>query len=257
MTVASGIVTLLTDFGQREPFVGVMKGVMLGRHPGLTFVDLMHDVPAHDIAFASFWLGNAAPWFPPGTVHLCVVDPGVGTNRRALVAECGEQWFVAPDNGVLSAALAEGGARVYNATVPEGASRTFHGRDVFAPLAADLAGESKRPGDVGPIFEDWARISHPVAARNGERIRGVVMVVDHFGNLISNIRLASGARGRVRVGAAGLPTLDLTFCQSYSEAGLGAALVNAWGLLEIAVARGRAGDVLGFGVGAWIEIEFD
>lgn len=254
MTEASGIVTLLTDFGLEQPFVGVMKGVMSALDASLRFVDLAHALPAHDVEQGAFWLAQAAPWFPPGTTHLCVVDPGVGTARRALVAEAGRQFFVGPDNGILSRALETGAARVFSAPVPPGASNTFHGRDVFAPLAAALASGRARPEALGAAIDDYVRLPSPAREPVNGEVVGQVVCVDRFGNLLSDVRVPTGwrPRGWVRVGGE----LRLPLVANYLAGGAEpAALVNSWGVVELFVARGRASELLGLSVGASVALE--
>lgn len=244
----SRVVTLLTDFGASEPFVGVMKGVILRIAPSLGLVDLTHGIPAHDVQAAAFWLARAVPWFPPGTTHLAVVDPGVGTARRALAAECGGHYFVAPDNGILSGVL-DASASVVSAPVAEGASSTFHGRDVFAPVAARIASGQLTVEHAGTRVDDWLRLpSEPVAGRSGR-----VVVIDHFGNLISDVAALPTDRGSVRVGNVRVPLVS-----SYQLAhGALGALVNAWGVVEVFVDRGRAVDRLSASVGTPITFEPD
>jgi S-adenosylmethionine hydrolase len=253
MTRASGLVTLLTDFGHSEPFVAVMKGVMLGIDAQLRFVDLTHDLSAHDVRTAAFWLPHAAHWFPRGTTHLCVVDPGVGTARAALVAECDGQFFVAPDNGLLTHVLRDG-ARVVSAPVAAGASRTFHGRDVFAPLAAKVA-SGVELADLGLAVSVYERLAGPaVPTSAGDPRAGQIVVVDHFGNLISDVSVPAGAttRGWVRLGSG----LRLPLVSSYQEGNRGvAAIVNSWGVIEVFLDRGRASDRLGVGVGTRVSFE--
>lgn len=257
----SGVVTLLTDFGEREPFVGVMKGVMVDLAPSLRFIDLTHCVPPFDIGWAAFWLANAAPWFPKGTTHLAVVDPGVGTERRVLVAECQNQWFVAPDNGILTDVLSLGPHRVFAVPVQTGVSATFHGRDVFAPVAAKLAGGLATPDQLGSPALGIAALEREAPAVVGDVMRGHVVVVDHFGNLISNLRLPRqmGTTGWVQVGPADGrgPSRRVRLVRNYASTGKeAAAVVNAWGLIEIAVNRGNASEALGLGVGdrVWLEL---
>ena len=186
------LVTLLTDFGTRDAFVGVMKGVILARCPQAALVDLTHEVPAFDILGASFVLQSAVPFFPRGTVHLAVVDPGVGGPRRALAARIAGQLFVAPDNGLLSYPLARGRLEALHLISKEAyrlkpVSATFHGRDVFAPAAGYLAAglEMER---LGPAVEDPVRlpILEPRVDAGGGLV-GQVVWIDGFGNCITNI----------------------------------------------------------------------
>src|SRR6187402_3500749 len=197
---ANGIITLTTDFGAREPFVGIMKGVMLGHAPHLRFIDMAHEVSAFQPVEAGFWLARALRYFPAGTLHVAVVDPGVGTPRALLVALSGEQALLAPDNGLLAPLAARGkidrviqvdNARLVKFGVSD-VSATFHGRDIFAPLAAAIAAGRCDPADLGPetttfSLEGWP----PTTPRADGGVAGVVVAVDRFGNLISNIESSS------------------------------------------------------------------
>lgn len=252
----SGVVALYTDFGLVDPFVGVMKGVILTRAPAARIIDVTHGLPPQDVAAAAFWLERSYRWLPPGTVHLVVVDPGVGTARAPLAARAGEHWFVAPDNGVLSGILLEE-ARVIDldALALSPPSRTFHGRDVFAPAAAELAaGRLELPG-LGAPARSLSGLERTPPARSGERVIGHVVVVDHFGNLITDLepRLFSHV-GAPSVTIAGrrAPLAD-----TYSDVAEGAlvALVNSIGTLEIACRGGSARDRLDVGAGAEVVVE--
>lgn len=252
----SGVVALYTDFGLVDPFAGVMKGVLLTRAPAARIIDVTHGLPPQDVAAAAFWLERSYRWLPPGTVHLVVVDPGVGTARAPLAARAGEHWFVAPDNGVLSGILLEE-ARVidFDALALSPPSRTFHGRDVFAPAAAELAaGRLELPG-LGALARSLSGLERTPPARSGERVIGHVVVVDHFGNLITDLepRLFSHV-GAPSVTIAGrrAPLAD-----TYADVAEGAlvALVNSIGTLEIACRGGSARDRLDVGAGAEVVVE--
>ncbi len=256
------IVTLTTDFGTHDVFVGVMKGVILARAPEARIVDLTHAVPPQDVRAGAFLLRAAAPYFPAGTIHVAVVDPGVGGARRALVVATRTALFVAPDNGLVSlaapAAEVRGTwdvsrSRARLATV----SRTFHGRDVFAPVAAALA-RGVAPRTLGRRVRRIERLAWPRARRVGARTRGEVLWVDAFGNLISNVAerdlpLATFRTHRlsVTIGAHVLPLLE-----TYADVppGSALALVNSSGLVEIAVNRGSAARVLGLDRGARVVV---
>jgi S-adenosylmethionine hydrolase len=186
------IVTLLTDFGTADYFVGAMKGAVLTVNPRATLVDITHEIPAHDIQAGAFTLLAAHEAFPAGTVHVAVVDPGVGSERRALVAECGGQLFVAPDNGLLSYVCERAGAaRFFHATNPkyfrESVSSTFHGRDVFAPLAATLS-LSTSPRELGAEITDPVRLPAlaPRVLDDGS-LEASIIHIDRFGNCVTNI----------------------------------------------------------------------
>ncbi len=254
----SGLITLTTDFGHKGPFVAVMRGVILGRNPDARVVDLTHEILVHWPAEAGFWLARAYRYFPPGSIHVAVVDPGVGTSRDIIAACYDEHVFLAPDNGLLAQIFGEtGDAAVYRLNDswrreqgwPEPSS-TFHGRDIFAPLAADLLSGRIQPADIGPAATDIVpSLLEPPAIYDNE-VRGTVITIDHFGNLITNIEADSLARlDQPRVLAAGqqLPLLDT---YGRTRPGDNLALINSFGVLELACAEGNAADRLGLGRGA-------
>lgn len=185
------IVTLITDFGLRDGFVGVMKGVILGRAPQCRVVDLSHEIEPGDIQSAAFVLYNAHRWFPVGTIHVAVVDPGVGGSRSALAIRTDRAWFIGPDNGVLSWAVRDQAVRsARQITNPRlflrPVSQTFHGRDVFAPVAAHLA-RGGRADQIGPEVQSWKQIPWPVPDRVAGGWRGEILYLDRFGNALTNI----------------------------------------------------------------------
>jgi hypothetical protein len=185
------MITLLTDFGTTDYFVPAVKGVILSLCPTANIIDLMHDIPAQDVASAAFTLGACYQNFPAGTIHLTVVDPGVGSARRALVVEAGEHYFVGPDNGIFSFVYArEGNWRAFQITRGEflrpRVSPTFHGRDVFAPVAAWLA-KGVAPESFGAEISDVVRLSLSPPEPTETGWRGAVIHVDHFGNCITNL----------------------------------------------------------------------
>jgi S-adenosylmethionine hydrolase len=254
----SGVITLTSDFGSRDPFVGVMKGCILARHPAARLIDLTHEVLAHWPAEAGFWLARSYGWFPPGTVHVAVVDPGVGTARDIVMLASHGHLLLAPDNGLLSPVKQSDAAAVAWRLTAQGmtrcgigrASATFHGRDIFAPLAAELAAGRLSPEEVGePIAElvpSW--LDDPIITP--DRITGAIVTIDHFGNLITNIDSGTLAAFREPVVHAG--NLALVLRRTYGDCrpGVALALVNSFGVIEIAVAEGRAADVLGLSRGA-------
>lgn len=258
----TGLLTLTTDFGLAEPFVGIMKGRILGRLPAARIVDLSHALPPGRADLAGFWLGHAWADFPAGTVHLAVVDPGVGTARGVALAQCRGQLLLAPDNGLLPEALrgAAGVAwRALDPGLPERLrlgrlSRTFHGRDLFAPLAAMLAAGELEPADFGPPTTPLDPQPLPRPRREDDAIRGEILVADRFGNLISNVDAAL-LRGLDRP-AALLGDRCLPLLQTYGAAAPGEplAVVNAFGLVEIAVRDGSALDCLAAGPGTTVVI---
>ena len=233
-------ITLLTDFGTADGYVGEMKGVLCAMAPEAQLVDVAHDVPPHDIdagrlALARYWLR-----YPPGTVHLAVVDPGVGSDRAAIAVESDGRFLVGPDNGVLSPALLHPDARCVVLAVPAHASATFHGRDVFAPAAARLAMGTALDSLGEPCVEPVMRRTPEAVRREDGLVSGVVITIDRFGNAITNLITRRG--GTLHVGGRTLPLL-----RTYSEAAPGEAmgLVGSSGLVEIAVRDGSAATVLG------------
>jgi S-adenosylmethionine hydrolase len=244
------IVTLTTDFGTRDPFVGLMKVRIHERCPAAHVVDLTHDLPPFRPAVAAFWLERCRRWCPPGTIHVAVVDPGVGTARRLLVAESAGQVFLAPDNGLLGGVLASGGAVVHAidfARLPahglSDPSATFHGRDVLAPLAAELAAGRASPADLGPPVEDWEVSSLPRTVEAADGVHGEVLLVDRYGNAFTNLPGEMAAKGGdVHVGGRRVPVV-----RTYGDAPPGAAvaLANSFGVVEIAVNAGNAAAALG------------
>lgn len=252
---ASGILTLLTDFGTSDHYVAAMKGVVLQRDPTLRIIDLSHDVPAQDVARAAWLLSEAAPWYPPGTVHVVVVDPGVGSARRALVAQVGDQIVVGPDNGLVTLLARGRSMQAWELASPalglDARSATFHGRDLFAPAGALLASGELGPADCGPELEP--ELLDLPAPRVGEySARGTVVTVDHFGNLITDLPGSALPERVARITIEGR-RID-AFVRTYSDAAPGevVALVGSGGWLEVATAQGSAATDLLLGVGAGV-----
>jgi S-adenosylmethionine hydrolase len=258
------LITLTTDFGTEDGNVGVMKGVMLGINPDATMVDLSHDLPPQDIGAAAYVLRRAYGYFPLGTVHLVVVDPGVGTERRAIAMQSSEAFFVAPDNGVLSYIVdhlrsAGDAPRVVHLTdsaywLPQ-VSNVFHGRDIFAPVAAHLS--RGVPIDaLGPRIDDPLTIPPPLLIHQPGKIAGQVMHVDHFGNLLTNIPdadLASlGEQIVTRVGQACVSGLRPTFARG-REGDL-IAYIDSSGHLAIAAVNASAQQLLHSHVGDRVDV---
>lgn len=242
---ARRLVTLTTDFGTRDPYVGAMKGVLRSICDPLTIDDLSHEIAPQDILEAALFLEQSIPFYPPGSVHLVVVDPGVGTARRPLAVYTGGNYFVCPDNGLLSLCVEQGGAYVaHELTAPAyrlaGLSDTFHGRDLFAPAAAWLASGVSLE-QLGPRVEDMAMITLPKAVRVGESIHGEIIHVDRFGNCITNIGrgLLEEARGyRVVAGRIELAGIHAVYGAAPVNTAL--ALFGGSGRLEIALRDGNA-----------------
>jgi hypothetical protein len=242
------VVTLTTDFGLRDPYVAEMKGVMLGLAPDVRLVDISHDVESHDVVGAALVLEAAVPFFPPGTVHLAVVDPGVGTARRGLAVAAGDATFVAPDNGLLTPILARGAWRAFELTAAElrrpHVSRTFHGRDVFAPAAAHLAC-GVAPERFGPSVDDPVLVPWPEMHAVGGAVAGAVVHVDRFGNLITSIaaEAVERVRGPASIHIAGR-SLPLVGTYADLPRGAAGALIGSSNRLEVAVREGSAAAVL-------------
>lgn len=229
------IITLLTDFGTADGYVAEMKGVLLSGAPDATIVDLSHDIPPQDIEAGRLALARAWRRFPTGTVHVVVVDPGVGTHRAAIAVERDGRYLLGPDNGVLSPALLGAGADVVSLPIPPFASATFHGRDVFAPAAVRLAAGAALTM-LGVIKTDPVIRRTPDTVRRADgSIEGQVLSVDRFGNLMSNIGGRLG--GRVAVG-----TLTIPVHRTYADVPVGDvfALTGSSGFLEVAVRGGSA-----------------
>ncbi|HLQ68938.1 MAG TPA: SAM-dependent chlorinase/fluorinase [Gemmatimonadales bacterium] len=241
-----GIITLLTDFGTVDSYVAEVKAEILSRAPDVTLVDISHDVPPGDIRAAQYLLSRAWKRFPVGTIHLAIVDPAVGTERRALAAETGAHRFLAPDNGLLSFLSLD--ARFVALPVPRDAAPTFHGRDVFAPAVAALA-SGKRLDQVGESIKQPLRSPLPTPRSQGDGVIGEVLYVDRFGTLVSNISPEMVEPGvRIRVAGTEVGPLRRTF----GDAARGAlvAFTGSGGTVEIAVRDGSAARLLGVGVGA-------
>jgi len=244
------LVTLLTDFGTADAYVAEMKAAMLGIDPTIRFVDITHDLSLGDVSSATYLLARSWQRFPEGTVHLVVVDPGVGTARRALAATCAGRGFVAPDNGLLSPVLDE--AQVVALAVADEAAPTFHGRDVFAPAAARLASGTPL-AELGEVFTGWHRIPLPKPRATAGRMLGAVVYVDRFGTLVTNLSAPATDEGwNVTVGTAPVGPVRRTFADVESGALL--AFVGSNGTIEIAVRDGSAASVLEVRTGAQVNL---
>ncbi len=259
----SGVITLTTDFGHKGPFAAVMKGVILSRFPAARVIDLAHDIPAQWPPEAGFWVSRAYRWFPAGTVHVAIVDPGVGTERDILVADYDGHVFMAPDNGLLAQLLdAASSASVYRLDtdmtrslgLPE-ASATFHGRDIFAPVAAEIAAGRVKASDVGTAITEWTPgwLDEPDISKAA--VTGVIVTIDTFGNLISNIdgSLIESFKEPV----ASIAGHQIPMLHTYGRARPGdlLALINSFGVVEVAKAEGSAAEGLGSERGAPLVIQ--
>jgi S-adenosylmethionine hydrolase len=251
------IVTLTTDFGADSPYVAQMKGVILSINPAVTLVDVTHSVPPQSVRQGALLLAEATGRFPEGTIHVCVVDPGVGTDRHIVYAEFGGQKYIAPDNGVLTEVMQH--APVGRAVVVTNAryrlpqvSMTFHGRDIMAPAAAHLS-LGLAPEELGPPAPGLTSADRPAVVVQPRRISGHVVLVDSFGNLISTIRqgdlagIANWDQAQVHCGGWHVQGIIRAYAQR--SAGSAVALIGSSGRLEIAVVNGSACRELRAGVG--------
>jgi len=258
------IITLTTDFGTSDHFVGTMKGVIVDIVPDVQIVDITHAVQAFDVLDGALAISQAYSYFPNGTIHLVVVDPGVGTARRPILASSDGYHFVAPDNGVLSMVYArEERIHVRQITSEhyfrQPVSNTFHGRDIFAPVAAYLAKfvESDKFGDE---IEDYVRFAAPKPKAAGEnRIRGVVLKVDRFGNLITNVTpadapalFAESTTFKILVGTREITDIRKTFAEGGPGEVFG--VLGSMGYLEIVANRAAAAQITGAGKGSEVSI---
>jgi S-adenosylmethionine hydrolase len=258
---ARRVITLLTDFGGSDPFIGMMKGVILGINPEAVIVDLCHGTTAHDASEAAFLLATSYWYFPKGTIHVAVVDPGVGGPRRPILAACEGHLFVGPDNGLLGPIAEKGGPSCVRAITADRyflqpVSATFHGRDIFAPVAGHLS-LGAEPDEFGHPIDDYVRLTLPRPLQSGAgSIRGEVLHVDRFGNLVSNIaredleRVTSGGPTtalRVKIAGRALPIVAY-----YSQVALGepGAVIGSAGYLEIFVHQGDGSRLLRAGRGS-------
>ena len=256
------LITLTTDFGQGSPYAAQMKGTILSRCREVDLVDITHAVGPQKVREGAVVLADATPGFPPGTIHVAVVDPGVGTERQLVYAEIGQQRYLAPDNGLLTLLARQSPPlrlvalenRRYWAEKP---SSTFHGRDILAPVAAHLAG-GVDPADLGPLLESLVLLSFPQPIRSAGSVSGEVLYVDSFGNLITNIGredlepLGDLTRLSIECGGRTVPGLVPT----YAAAGAGQIVVlfDSQARLEIAMVRGDAAGELAAGVGTPVRV---
>ncbi len=287
---ANAPIVLTTDFGTSDAFVGVMKGVILGINPSATIVDLTHEIRPQDLRQGALVLGVNHAFFPPGTIHVAVVDPGVGTDRKPIVLDTPAARFIAPDNGLLSEVVREHIARESRNLEHQGAiplqaplycfelsnpryhrhpvSNTFHGRDIFAPAAAHLS-LGVRPEEFGPLVSEMACLPLNEPSQVGNAVTGEVIYTDHFGNLVTNIlgtrfigpRADKGAV-TVEIGTRQIKGLSRTFHDTAQDSspqpdGLPlVALVGSNGYLEVVVRDGNAAESIGIGVGEMVRVVF-
>lgn len=258
-----GVITITTDFGHQGPFVATMKGRILAHLPDARIVDVTHEVPVYWPAEAGFWLARAYQYFPSGSVHVAVVDPGVGTSRDIIAVSTQGHAFLAPDNGLLAPVVTRAqAAQIYRLDLGRITARlklptpsaTFHGRDIFAPIAAEIAGGRLALADLGPKTADIvpAWVDEPSVGAN--HVTGAIITIDHFGNLITNIdaELIRGfAKPMVRTGGHSFPLR-----RTYGDVRPGdfLALINSFGVIEIARAEQSAAEALGLGRGAPVTV---
>ena len=252
------VITLLSDFGLSDYFVGAVKGVMLSLNPDVAFVDISHQVPPQDIFTGAFTLSQAYSCFPQGTVHFAVVDPGVGTSRKALAATAAGHYFVAPDNGILTYIMeANEDFVAYEITADhyfrKPVSATFHGRDVFAPVAAWISRKIELH-QFGPVLQSPVRLQIPPLKRVRDAlIQGTILAIDHFGNLITNLKPEDISMPfKILAGQREITALRRT----YGEGMSGEVIVvpGSTGFLEIAVKGGSAAATLNMKTGAPIGV---
>jgi hypothetical protein len=252
------IITILTDFGLKDPYVGIMKGVMLTINPQARIVDITHEIEPQDVREASFLVAEYYGRFPEGTVHLCVVDPTVGSSRKPLVAAKDGYLFVGPDNGLFSLIVAEGRTRTYEIAVQDfsgaGVSGTFHGRDVFAPAAARLSAGA-RPTDLGPECSGAVALSGLFPRIKGDLMEGKIVRFDRFGNAISNIAddlfrdFTAGGPFTVTLGRLSFSALGRSYCESAHTCVVGSA-----GYLEFGRFMGSLAQEQGIRKGEKVEV---
>jgi len=262
----SGIITLTTDFGLSDPYVAMMKGVILSINPSARLVDVTHQIGTGSISQAALLIRETFPYFPEGTVHLTVVDPGVGSDRRLIALQAGAHFFVGPDNGIFWPVFQDfGGAKAVHLTQPRyflpSITRTFHGREIFAPVAAHLSlGLSLE--SLGPSIHDLAKLTVPQPFVKEGVLCGQIIRVDNFGNLVTNIPsrdlLNFLESGPLRIKAGKLVIRKLSRIYADCEEGEPLALINSSNLLEIAVNLGRASEYIGLRngeiVGSLVEV---
>lgn len=255
------VISLTTDFGRREPFVGLLRAVVLARCPEAVVVDLTHDVTPFRVGEAGFWLERCYRYFPRGTVHLAVVDPGVGSSRQLLALRVDGHLFLGPDNGLLGVLAQAPGAearRVGPAVIARMAlaqvSATFHGRDLFAPLAAELAAGRLAFDQLGEVCHDFVPSPMPAPRETARAVIGEVILIDSFGNCFSNLSLSPEVISRIERVTFGSTALPLVHTYSDRPPGTPIALVNSFGVVEAACVEDRACDRLALSPGTSVKV---
>ncbi|HEV2303922.1 MAG TPA: SAM-dependent chlorinase/fluorinase [Candidatus Acidoferrales bacterium] len=262
--MARPVITLTTDFGTGDSLVGSMKGVILNINPDAAIVDITHKVFPYDLLDGALAIGQAYKFFPPRTVHVVVVDPGVGTERRPLLVTAGQHYFIAPDNGVLSMIYQrEESLTVRHITAEhyflQPVSNTFHGRDIFSPVAAWLS-KNDQSNSFGEEITDFVRFAMPKPKQTGNSIKGVILRADNFGNLLTNFtpedapQLLAGSNFKLRVGNAEISK----FAQTFGNGGPNepVLILGSSGFFEVAVNRGSAAKLTGASRGAEVTLEY-
>lgn len=252
------IITLTTDYGTNDHLVGVLKGVILKINPEVTIIDITHAVTPFDLLDGALAIASAYAYFPPRTIHVVVVDPGVGTERRPILVSGQNQYFIAPDNGVLSGVYEkEQNFAVRHLTsehyFQQPVSKTFHGRDVFAPVAGWLS-KNWQPASMGEVIEDFKRFAMPRPKEAEGALKGIVMKVDSFGNLITNFKVEDLAgesieKGEIQLQVGPHSVTRVVGMFASGNAGEPVAYIGSSGYLEIAVNKGNASKTLGIGRG--------
>lgn len=251
MSATAPLITLLSDFGLKDPYVAEMKAVIVTICPNARIIDISHMIEEFNVRMGAFVLASAAPYFPERTIHVTVVDPGVGTKRRALLVQTNRAFYIGPDNGVLMLAAKKSQIRhVFTLSNPEfmlpAVSATFHGRDVFAPAAGYLAsGES--PEKFGPEIEDYIVPSFAQPGLRAKHLVGEIMHIDNFGNVITNVSTDDLVKGSIKMGERLVIRhknksyyANLSIAYGYAEPRSLLALIGSHGFLEIAVNQGNA-----------------
>jgi S-adenosyl-L-methionine hydrolase (adenosine-forming) len=256
------IISLTSDFGLSDHYVGTMKAVILSRCPGASIVDITHDVPSFSVLAGAHAISQAAPFFPAGSIHVVVVDPGVGTSRKAIFAEIGDQMFIAPDNGVLTLVLKRDKNAIVreitnNSLCLESPSNTFHGRDIFSPVAASIGAGKAQPEDVGPIIDSPELLAeiYPRQLQAGAW-HGIVLSIDHFGNVITNLPFQASSKGfTLQLKGVSINAIHKTFGEAPANAPF--AYHGSSGYIEIGVNQKSAAGALQVQPGDWVTLLYN
>lgn len=262
------LITLTTDFGLKDPFVGMMKGVIYRINGTVTIVDISHEIGSQDILEGAFVISQSYRFFPEDTVHMVVVDPGVGSSRRPILVKASGHYFVGPDNGVLSLVIGEdSGSRMIEITSEQyflkGISATFHGRDIFAPVAAWLS-KGVEPDHFGRIIYDYTRLEIPAIEKGPDYVKGSVIYIDRFGNIITNIPYANldpFTQGTISISSflIRIRGIEITGMNKYYaevRAGELGTIIDSFGLLEIYAYTDSAAKILNAKKGDIVEVSF-